>query len=43
MGTLGCDTWDLVPLPGIKPGPPPLGAQSLRHWTPREIPAWLYL
>ena len=25
---------DLVPLPGIEPGPP---AQSLTHWTPREV------
>ena len=30
---------DLVPWPGIKPGPPALGAQSLTHWTTREVPA----
>ena len=23
-----CSMWDLVPLPGIEPGPPALGAQS---------------
>ena len=28
-----CDTWDLVPRPRVKPGPPALGAQSLSHWT----------
>ena len=30
--------WDLVPQPGIKPGPPALGAQSLSHWTTTEVP-----
>ena len=29
---------DLVPQPGIEPGPPALGAQSLTHWTTREVP-----
>ena len=32
--------WDLVPWPGIKPGPPALGAQGLKHWTTREVPAY---
>ena len=27
-----------VPPPGIKPWPPALGAQSLTHWTTREVP-----
>ena len=27
----------LVPQPGIKPGPSALGAQSLSHWTTREV------
>ena len=31
-------TWGLVPWPGIKPGPPPLGAWSLSHWTTRKVP-----
>ena len=31
----------LVPLPGIKPMLPALGAQSLDHWTAREIPTFL--
>ena len=29
--------WDLVPRPGIEPGPPALGMQSLTHWTTREV------
>ena len=29
--------WNLVPLPGVKPGPPALGAQSLSHWTSRKV------
>ena len=35
---LGWGMWDLVPWPGIKPGPPALGACSLGHWTTREVP-----
>ena len=35
---LSCGMWDLVPRPGIEPGPPALGAQSLSHWTTREVP-----
>ena len=35
---LGCGMFDLVPWPGIEPGPPALWAQSLSHWTTREIP-----
>ena len=38
MQTLRCSIWDLVPWPGIKPGPPALGVQSLSHWTTREVP-----
>ena len=30
--------WDLVPQPGMEPGPPDLGAWSLSHWTTREVP-----
>ena len=33
---LSCSMWDLVPRPGMKPGPPALGARSLSHWTARE-------
>ena len=29
---------DLIPLPGIEPWHPELGAQSLSHWTTREFP-----
>ena len=29
--------WDLVPWPGIEHWPPTLGAQSLNHWTTREV------
>ena len=42
MQTLSCDTWDWVPRPGIKPGPPVLGAWSRNHWTTREVPAWCF-
>ena len=34
--TVSYSMWDLVPWPGIEPGPPVLGAQSL-HWITREI------
>ena len=33
---LSCGMWNLVPQPGIEPGPSALGAQSLSHWTTRE-------
>ena len=38
MQTLHWGVRDLVPWPGMKPGPPALGAQSLSHWTTREVP-----
>ena len=37
MSTFSCSMWDLVPWPRIKPRPPALGAQSLSHWTTREV------
>ena len=37
MQALSCGMWDLVPGPGIEPGPPAWGAWSLRHWTAREV------
>ena len=39
---LSCGMWDLVPWPGIKPGPPALGVLSLSHWTTREVPTHLF-
>ena len=33
-----CGLWDLVPQPGIEPGPPALGAQSRNYRTAREVP-----
>ena len=39
LGILGCGRWDLVPGPGIEPGPSALGARSLSHGTTREVPA----
>ena len=39
-GIFSCGMWDLVPWPGIKPGPPELGARSLSHWTTREVPSF---
>ena len=38
MWTLSHSMWDLVSQPGIEPGSPALGAQSLSHWTTREVP-----
>ena len=35
---LSYDMWDLVPWPGIKPGPPALGAHNLSPWTTGEVP-----
>lgn len=36
--------WDLVPKPGIEPGPPALGAGSFTsshfHWTHPDAPIW---
>ena len=29
--------WDLVPRPGMEPGPPSLGGRSLSHWTTKEV------
>ena len=29
---LSCHIWDLVPWPGIEPGPPALGTWKLNHW-----------
>ena len=40
MQTLSCGMWDLLPQPGIEPRPHALGAQSLNHWTAREVPTW---
>ena len=37
-GSFSCGIWDLVSWPGIKPGPPALGAQSLSHWTTKWVP-----
>ena len=35
---LSCDSWDLVPRPGIEPRPPVLGVWRLSHWTSRKVP-----
>ena len=35
--------WDLVPGPGIEPGPPALGVQNLNHCTTREVPCPCFL
>ena len=37
MRNLSCSLGDLVPWPRIEPRPPALGAQSLSHWTTREV------
>ena len=36
--TLSYSAWDLVPQPGIKPGPPAWGEWSPNHWTTRGVP-----
>ena len=40
---LSCSTQNLVLRPGIEPRSPALGAQSLSHWTTREVPLLIYL
>ena len=35
--------WDLVPRPGIKPGPPAVRVQSVSHWTTRKVLGSRYL
>ena len=37
MWALSWGMWDLVPWSGMEPGPLVLGAQSLSHWTTREV------
>ena len=37
-GIFSCGMRDLIPWPGMEPGPPALGAWSLNHWTTREVP-----
>ena len=39
MQTFSRSMWNLVPWPGMEPGPPVLGARSLSHWTTREVPS----
>ena len=34
---------DLVPRPGMEPGPPALKVWSLTHWTTREVPKLVFL
>ena len=38
MWILTCGMWDLVAWPEMEPRPPALGAQTLSHWTTREVP-----
>ena len=37
-GIFSCSIWDPVPWPGVEPGAPALGVQSLSPWTTREVP-----
>ena len=37
-GSFSCGMWDLVLWSMINPRPSALGAQSLSHWTTREVP-----
>ena len=43
MWTLSCGMRDLVPWPGIEPGPPALGVWSLIHCATREVPSVAFL
>ena len=38
MWTLSCSMWDQVSWPGMEPGPPAFGVQSLSPWTIGEVP-----
>ena len=38
LWTLSSGMWDLAPRPWVQSEPPALGAQSLSHWTTREVP-----
>ena len=40
MWTVSWGMRNLVPWPGITPGPPALGTWSLSHWTTRKSPLW---
>ena len=42
MWILRCSIRDLVHWPGIQPRLPALGAQSLIHWTTRQVSAFLF-
>ena len=42
MWALSCGMRDLVPGPGMEPGPPALEVRSLNHWTTREVPYLLF-
>ena len=41
--TLSWGMWDLVPWLGIEPMPPAPEAQSLSHWTTKDVPIFLLL
>ena len=43
MWPLRCSMWDLVPWPGMEPGPPALRALSLCLWTTGEVLALGFL
>ena len=37
LPSLSCQVWDLAPWPEIEPRLPALAAQSLSHWTTKEV------
>ena len=39
---LSCGVRDLVPRPGLEPGPPALGARSLTPWTAGQVRKMLF-
>ena len=38
VGKLLVSMWDLILRPGIEPRSSALGAESLSHWTTKEVP-----
>lgn len=38
-GIFSCSIWNLVSWPGMKAGPPALGARNLNHWATRGVPS----
>ena len=42
LGIFSCSTWDLIPWPGIKPGPLALGTPSHSHFISSKVPTLIF-